>query len=185
MPFIFIFIIFSKNYLVDEANALIPLLPILDVADQNLEFWEKDGQFLVGIKEKSLIIDPFSEVVPPLPEEMPKDISRWNSIGKECDQKRKKRFTIDAIQYEVVLKEVPMKNNLEFGALIEGTGFFEIQLFRDGLFMAQNSIPRPIEPCQITLLDVDQFAGEEILIAWSYASSIKGMIIYSLPDLVK
>ena len=45
----------------DDANALIPLLPILDIADQNLEFWEKDGQFLVGIKEKSLILDPLSE----------------------------------------------------------------------------------------------------------------------------
>jgi len=185
MLFTYFFIFFLQNILIEDANALIPLLPILDIADQNLEFWEKDGQFLVGIKEKSLIIDPFSEVLPPIPEEMPKDISRWNSIGKECDKRLKKRFVLDTIQYEVVLKEVPMKNNLEFGALIEGTGFFEVQLFRDGLFMAQNSIPRPIEPCQIILLDVDQFAGEEILIAWSYASSIKGMIIYSLPDLVK
>ena len=46
MPFIFLFTIFSKNILLKDANALIPLLPILDIADQNLEFWEKDGQFL-------------------------------------------------------------------------------------------------------------------------------------------
>ena len=129
---------------------------------------------MVGIKEKIIDHYPFSEVLPPFPEEMPKDISRWNSIEKNVT-KGIERFVIDTIQYEVVLKEVPMKNNLSFHCLIEGTGFFEVQLYRDGLFMAQNSIPRPIEPCQIILLlDVDQFAGEEIVIAWSYASSIKG-----------
>ena len=79
-------------------------------ADQNLEFWEKDGQFLVGIKEKSLIIDPFSEVLPPNSRRDAKRYLSLGLIGKECDKRLKKRFVIDTIQYEVVLKEVPMKN---------------------------------------------------------------------------
>ena len=185
MLHVFFYFFILQNVLLDDAIALMPLLPILDIADKELEFWYKDGQFLVGIKEKSMAIDPFTEIVPPSPQEIPKDISTWDSIGKLCDRKLKKRFKIDQVQYEVILKEVPMKKGLEFGSLVERTGFFEIQLYRDGLFMAQNSIPRPIEPCTITLLDVDQFVGEDILISWSYATDIKGMIIYSIPDSVK
>jgi hypothetical protein len=182
---VFLCLFILQNIVLNDAIALMPLLPILDIADKDLEFWYKDGQFLVGIKEKSKAIDPFTEIVPPNPQEIPKDISTWNSIGKACDKKLKKHFKIDQVQYEVILKEIPMKEGLEFGSLVEGTGFFEIQLYRDGLFMAQNSIPRPIDPCTITLLDVDQFVGEEILISWSYATNIKGMIIYSIPDSVK
>ena len=106
-------------------------------------------------------------------------------MAKNCDRQLKKKFSIDAIQYEVHLKEVPIKGDLDFGSLSKSAGFYEIRLYRDGLFMAQNSIPRPIEPCNITLLDIDDFEGQEILIIWNYISDIKGMIAYSIPDMVK
>ena len=186
MPYHFFLIIFLYMELISDVKALIPLLPILDIADKNLEFWEKDGQFLVGIKEKSVSIDPFqNDVIPPEPQMLPKDIDSWRSLGKNCDGRLIKKFSIDKIPYEVHLKEVPITTSLEFGSLSETAGFFEIRLYRDGLFMAQNSIPRPIEPCNIILLDIDGFEGQEILIVWNYLTDIKGMIAYSIPDMVK
>ena len=186
MPYHFLIIIFLYMQLICEVKALVPLLPILDIADKNLEFWEKDGQFLVGIKEKLISIDPFqNDVIPPVPQSLPTDLDSWNSLGKNCDGRLIKTFAIDKIPYEVHLKEVPIQDNLEFGSLSKTSGFFEIRLYRDGLFMAQNSIPRPIEPCKIVLLDIDGFEGQEILIIWNYLTDIKGMIAYSIPDMVK
>ena len=75
-----------------------------------------------------------------------------------------------------------MKKELVVGSV--EAGFFEV-LHRDGLFVAQNPIPRPIEPCRLNILNVDAFEGEEILIAWNYFPDIKGMTIYSIPEMVK
>ena len=103
---IFIIWLFLIQILTKDAISVTPLLSILDIADKNLEFWYKDGQFLVGIREKSMVIDPFqNDLVPPNPQAIPEEINTWNSLAKDCDKVLKKQFSFNEITY-VILKEL-------------------------------------------------------------------------------
>ena len=170
--------------------AAYPLINELDIANHHLQFWWKNGQFMTGSKESNSCIFPFeSEYYPPTPQTIPKDIEKWKELGVDCQPlPMKLNFKESNTLYTVEVQRsfssnsdlYSDNNDTELKSTLP-----HISFYREGILMAENLIPRPVVPCSLDLLQIDEKRGNEILVTWRLGETLRGITIFSIPESAK
>jgi hypothetical protein len=157
------------------AEAAIPLVVAIDIADHGLKFWWREGEFLAGSKETGLGIKPLGNAyAPPASIPLPQDISEWTELGSECVDTMSLDHMIDGVQHKITVVPVSGKANVH-----------AVRLYREDLLLADNVIPRPVELCSLHLLQTDQLLGEEIVIIWGIGETLRGATVFHIPETAK
>ena len=145
---------------------------------------------MTGSELKNSVILPFeSEFFPPTPQPLPSDLDTWKELGQNCENLPiKHNFKVKGVKYsiEVLQDSLPLEHPEKRTQSTDiGPALPRILFYREGLLTAENLIPRPVIPCTLDLLPVNEQSGKEILISWRLGETLRGITIFSIPESAK
>ena len=155
---IFLFLLFAINHV---AIAAPPIMEIITVADPDVEFFFKKGQFLVLNKKADIAMYPLISI---LPTDIPYDVSSWQKIEQTCQP------LADNSSSEL---NVSIKRH-QYG--------YRIQVLRDGQLRAETTWLSSANICHTMLQDVDNIKGPELLVLHQQHETLFGITIFRLPE---
>ena len=140
------------------------------MGDRNMQIWWRAGELLVG--------DPTSEARPGLrplisdaPLILPEDLSGWTPVGEVCQEPPRAEATIDGQPVTASIHTDPTQQQL-------------VRLIASERLIAENTLGRPVQVCEIRISEADPLPGPEVIIAWRFGegeSQIRGLTVFRVP----
>jgi hypothetical protein len=147
-----------------------PLVLAADIGAQEMKIWWRPGELLVG--------DPASEKRPglrPLISDasltLPTDLSAWTPVGETCQDPPRTEATLDGQPVIVSIHTDPTQQQL-------------VRLIAGDRLIAENTLGRPVQVCEIRINEADPLPGPEVIIAWRFgegAQEIRGLTVFRVP----
>ena len=170
--------------------AAYPLLITVDMADEGLEVWWKEGEILIGSVESGRAIHPLnksngSQGTVPIP-----DLKDWTQLGASCELKPVVAPLQQMTPREVVHPDDDKKDSGDVRVTVDldskdPSALANVQLFHGDMLVAENAIPRPVNICSLHLVNADATEGNEIVVTWGLGKKIRGVTIFVIPEVVR
>ena len=143
-----------------ESTAAPPIMELITVVDPEVDFFFKDGHFLVLNKKASVAIFPLISI---LPTDIPIDLSSWTKIPKSCQPSPTIHPSLD------IRITQPKHGHL-------------IQVYKDGTLKAETTWLSSPTICRVILHDIDKVNGPELILLHQQREDLFGVTIFRLPE---
>ena len=147
-----------------------PLILAADIGDHGMHIWWRPGELLVG--------DPSSEARPGLrplisdaPLILPEDLSEWTPVGETCQESPRAEASLEGQPVVVSIHTDPTRQLM-------------VRLIAGNRLIAENTLGRPVQVCEIRIDEADPLPGAEVIIAWRFGegeSQIRGLTVFRVP----
>ena len=146
-----------------------PLMPAADVAQVGLVAWWRQGELLVGIPDSDER-PGMRPLVNPTPTPLPGDLSGWEPVGHSCQ---------DMPHAVALVGQHPVE-----GVVLGDDAQPIIALVQGDRVLAQNTLGRPAQVCEIRIVQADQLPGMELVVAWRTADKppVSGITVFRIPE---
>jgi hypothetical protein len=152
-----------------KVNALPPLVPAADIAQDDLQTWWKPGDLMVGMPNEN-----GRPAMRPLvdfhPRTLPKTSAGWTLIGEACPAPK---------QIDGLICGHPVRAEITGDALHP-----KLRLIIDGRAVAETLLGRPAVVCSLHIGEADTVVGPELIVSWrpEKESTIRGLTVYRIPE---
>jgi len=152
-----------------SAQALPPLVPAADLAQNGLQAWWKPGELMVGMPNEHGRpgMRPLVDLHPKL---MPENQTGWTLLGESCPTPTH----IDGVFCGHRLR-----------AEVAGDALHPtLRLLIEGRAVAENLLGRPALICDLHIGEADSVVGPELIVSWrpSKDSPMRGYTVYRIPE---
>ena len=170
MPFLTLLLLPLSPLSSGIAAAEPPLVLAADIGAQEMQIWWRPGELLVG--------DPNSESRPGLrpllsdaPLSLPPDLSAWTPVGETCQQPPRAEATLDGQPVIASIHTDPTQQQ-------------RVRLIAGDRLIAESTLGRPVDVCEIRIDEADSLPGPEVIVAWRFGDGeqqIRGLTVFRVP----
>jgi hypothetical protein len=151
------------------ARAVPPLVQAVEVADQGLSGWWKEGDFLVGRPD-----DPARPAMRPLlgPGEttLPQSLTGWTPLGETCEATPKAQGAWGELPLEARIEPSP---SLPI-----------VSVYASDRLVSQQALTKPVTVCAVVMVQADAVPGPEVIVAWRM-DQVHGFTVFHVPEAVR
>ena len=148
-----------------------PLVLAADIGDRSMQIWWRPGELLVG--------DPTSPSRPGLrplvsdaPLILPEDLSVWTPVGETCQDTPRAEATLDGQLVTASIHTDPTQQQ-------------QVRLIASERLIAENTLGRPVQVCELRINEADSLPGPEVIVAWRFGegeAQIRGLTVFRVPQ---
>lgn len=148
-----------------------PLILAADIGDRGMQIWWRPGELLVG-DTASPTRPGLRPLISDAPLILPEDLSVWTPVGETCQDPPRAEAMLDGQPVTVSIHTDPTQQQL-------------VRLIASERLIAENTLGRPVQVCEIRLDEADPIPGHEVIVAWRFGEGvdqIRGLTVFRVPQ---